>query len=77
MTYTTYTLRGETQLEVTAELYADGAYQIVDDNWIEPTFDPVFQYIKCFDDNGDQVELTAEELKEVTENFVSHYWETV
>lgn len=77
--YVAYFTRDDIEYEVTAELYDCG--QGYWDSWedtgrnFEIEKDPVFHKFECYDENGDPVELTADDIKHVTEQMINHYWE--
>ena len=67
------------ELEVTAELYdyGHGHYDKWSDTGVEfiVTQEPVFYKHYCEDDNGDEVQLTDEELETINAQLIKQYWD--
>lgn len=77
--YVAYFTRDDVEYEVTADLYDYGqghwdSWEDTDRNF-EIEKDPEFHKFECYNDNGDPVELTSDELKHVTEQMINCYWE--
>lgn len=80
MTYRAYFTRENTEYEVTADLYDHGEGYA--DEWedtgrtFEITKEPKFYNFYAEDDNGDEVNLTQDEIEHVTEQMNKQYWDT-
>ena len=76
--YTAYIHRGNTELEVTAQVYDYGRVEEGYDNlggyWAEVTEDPVFVDYVAFDDYGVELTLTPREILDSEKQMIEEYW---